>query len=180
MGDGRREAADGARALALAERPRLLRGAGALATEIGAARLLAPYYGSSTIVWANVIGLVLASLSLGYWLGGRLADRRPDPRVLGGSSLAGAVLIAAVPFVAGPFLDVSVKGLDEVSAGAAIGSFFAVLALFAPPVTLLGMVAPFAVRLAIDDVREAGPSQAGCTRSRRPAASWARSSRRSS
>ena len=61
-----------------------------------------------------------------------------------------------MPFAAGPFLDVSVKGLDEVSAGAAIGSFFAVLALFAPPVTLLGMVAPFAVRLAIDDVREAG------------------------
>jgi spermidine synthase len=131
-------------------------GAGSLATEIGAARLLAPYYGSSTIVWANVIGLVLASLSLGYWLGGRLADRRPDPRLLGGIVLAGAVLIAVVPFAAGPFLDVSVKGLDQVSTGAAIGSFFAVLALFAPPVTLLGMVAPFAVRLAIDDVREAG------------------------
>ncbi len=103
-----------------------------------------------------MIGLVLASLSLGYWLGGRLADRRPEPRLLGGIVLAGAVLIAVVPFAAGPFLDVSVKGLDQVSAGAAIGSFFAVLALFAPPVTLLGMVAPFAVRLAIDDVREAG------------------------
>ena len=48
------------------------------------------------------------------------------------------------------------KGLDQVSAGAAIGSFFAVLALFAPPVTLLGMVSPFAVRLAIEDVRDAG------------------------
>lgn len=131
-------------------------GAGSLATEIAAARLLAPYYGSSTIVWANVIGLVLASLSLGYWLGGRLADRRPDPRVLGGIVLAAALFIAAVPFAAGPFLDVSVKGLDQVSAGAAIGSFFAVLVLFAPPVILLGMVAPFAVRLAIDDVRDAG------------------------
>jgi spermidine synthase len=131
-------------------------GAGALATEIGAARLLAPYYGSSTIVWANVIGLVLASLSLGYWLGGKVADRYPSSRVLGGIVLAAAVLIAAIPFVAGPFLDVSVEGLDEVSAGAAIGSFFAVLALFAPPVILLGMVSPFAVRLAIDDVREAG------------------------
>ena len=66
------------------------------------------------------------------------------------------MLIAIVPFAAGPFLDVSVRGLDQVSAGAAIGSFFAVLALFAPAVTLLGMVAPFAVRLAIDDVRDAG------------------------
>jgi spermidine synthase len=131
-------------------------GAGSLATEIGAARLLAPYYGSSTIVWANVIGLVLASLSLGYWLGGRLADRRPETRVLGRIVVAAAVLVAAVPFAAGPFLDVSVNGLDQVSAGAAIGSFFAVLALFAPPVTLLGMVAPFAIRLAIEDVRDAG------------------------
>jgi len=131
-------------------------GVASLATEIGAARLLAPYYGSSTIVWANVIGLILASLSVGYWFGGRIADRWPSPRVLGRIVLFAAVLIAIVPFAAGPFLDVSVNGLDQVSAGAAIGSFFAVLALFALPVTLLGMVAPFAMRLAIEDVREAG------------------------
>jgi len=131
-------------------------GAGALATEIAAARLLAPYYGSSTVVWANVIGLVLASLSLGYWLGGRIADRRPSARVLGGLVIAAALLIAAVPFAAKPLLDLSVEGLDELSAGAVIGSFFAVLLLFAPPVTLLGMVAPFAIRLAIADVSAAG------------------------
>src|SRR4029450_1099709 len=131
-------------------------GAAALATEIGAARLLAPYYGSSTIVWANVIGLVLAPLPVGYWVGGRIADRHPSPRVLGRIVVVAAVLTAIVPFAAGPFLDVSVKGLDQVSAGAAIGSFFAVLALFAPALTLLGRVAPFAVRLAIEDVRDAG------------------------
>jgi spermidine synthase len=131
-------------------------GAGSLATEIAAARLLAPYYGASTVVWANVIGLVLASLSLGYWLGGRLADRRPEPRVLGGLVVSAAVLIAVVTFLARPLLEISVEGLDELSAGAVIGSFFAVLLLFAPPVTLLGMVAPFAIRLAISEVRDAG------------------------
>jgi spermidine synthase len=131
-------------------------GVGSLATEIAASRLLAPYFGNSTIVWANVIGLVLASLSLGYWLGGRLADRRPDPRVLGGVVAAAAVLVAATPFLARPFLDLTVEGLDEVSTGAAIGSFFGVLILFAPPVTLLGMVAPFAIRLALETVESAG------------------------
>ena len=131
-------------------------GVGTLAVEISASRLLAPYYGSSTIVWANLIGLVLASLSLGYWLGGRLADRRPEPRVLGAIVLAAAIWIAATPFVARPFLDVTVEGIDEASAGAAIGSFFATLGLFAPSVTLLGMVAPFAIRLALGAVEAAG------------------------
>jgi spermidine synthase len=131
-------------------------GVGSLATEIAASRMLAPYFGNSTIVWANVIGLTLASLSLGYWLGGRLADRRPTPRALGTVVAGAACLVAVTPFVARPLLDVSVEGLDRVSAGAAIGSFFGVLVLFVPPVVLLGMVAPFAIRLAITDVESAG------------------------
>jgi spermidine synthase len=131
-------------------------GFASLATEIGASRLLAPYYGSSTVVWANVIGIVLAALAVGYWLGGRAADRWPSARVLGGIVMAAAVAIAAIPFVAKPFLDVSVQGLDEVSTGAAIGSFFGVLILFAPPVILLGAVAPFAIRLGITDLTTAG------------------------
>ena len=55
-----------------------------------------------------------------------------------------------------PILDLSVEGLDRVSAGAAIGSFFGVLILFVPPVTLMGMVAPFAIRLAIQDIESVG------------------------
>jgi spermidine synthase len=131
-------------------------GAGTLATEIAASRLLAPYFGSSTIVWANIIGLILVYLALGYWLGGKVADRRPEPRVLGTIVLVAALFIAALPFVARPILDAAVRGLDAVSVGAVVGSFFAALALFAVPVTLLGSVSPFAIRLALHDVGEAG------------------------
>src|SRR5918992_3466334 len=104
-------------------------GIGALATEITASRLLAPYFGSSTIVWANLIGIVLAALALGYVVGGRLADRRPEPRLLGSIVLAAALWVAMTPFVARPFLDATVSNLDDASAGAVIGSFFAVLLL---------------------------------------------------
>jgi spermidine synthase len=131
-------------------------GAGSTSTEISASRLLAPYFGASTVVWANVIGLVLAALSLGYWLGGRIADRRPHAQVLGGLVVAGGALVAIVPFAAQPFLDLTVRGLNNVSAGAVVGSFLGSLVLFAPPVVLLGMAAPFAVRLAVDDVAVAG------------------------
>lgn len=134
----------------------LAAGAGSTATEIGASRLLAPYFGSSTVVWANVIGLVLAALSLGYWLGGRLADRRPRPRLLGVVVVGAGALVAIVPFAAQPLLDVTVHGLDRISAGAVVGSFLASLLLFAPPVVLLGMAAPFAVRLGVADVAGAG------------------------
>ena len=131
-------------------------GIGALATEITASRLLAPYFGSSTIVWANLIGIVLAALAVGYWLGGRLADRRPRATLLGSIVLVAAVCVAAIPFVAEPFLDLTVEGLDDASAGAVIGSFIAVLLLFAPPVVLLGMVSPFAIRLAVSSIETAG------------------------
>jgi spermidine synthase len=131
-------------------------GAGTLATEISASRLLAPYFGSSTIVWANIIGLILVYLSLGYWLGGKVADRRPEPRLLGWIVLIAALVIAVLPFVARPVLDLTVQGLDTISVGAVVGSFFAALLLFAVPVTLLGAVSPFAVRLALDDVTQAG------------------------
>ncbi len=131
-------------------------GIGALATEIAASRLLAPYFGSSTIVWANLIGIVLAALALGYWLGGRIADRRPEPALLGFIVLVAAVFVALIPFAAKPFLDFTVEGLDTASAGAVIGSFLAVLLLCAPPVVLLGMVSPFAIRLAVATIETAG------------------------
>ena len=131
-------------------------GIGALATEITASRLLAPYFGSSTVVWANLIGIVLAALALGYWLGGRVADRRPERKLLGWIVLAAAVFVAVIPFAAKPFLDVTVEGLDSASAGAVVGSFLAVLLLCSPPVVLLGMVSPFAIRLGVASITTAG------------------------
>jgi spermidine synthase len=131
-------------------------GTGTLAVEIAASRLLAPYYGSSTIVWANLIGLVLLALALGYWLGGKLADRRPDGRLLGRIVLAAGAYVAMLPFVTRPFLDLAARGLDDLSAGAVVGSFFATLLLFAPPVFALGIVSPFAIRLALETVGSAG------------------------
>lgn len=127
-----------------------------MATEISASRLLAPYYGSSTMIWANIIGLILIALSIGYVVGGRLADRFPSPRVLGIVVLGGAVLIAVIPFVEHPFLNVTIRGIDSVSTGAVIGSFFASVVLFVPGVLLLGMVTPFAIRIGMTGVDKAG------------------------
>src|SRR6266446_2685343 len=131
-------------------------GVGTLSTEIAASRLLAPYFGNSTVVWANVIGLILVYLSLGYWLGGKLADRAPRPALLGGIVLVAAAFIAATPFAARPILDAALRGFDSISVGVVIGSFLAALALFAVPVTLLGAVSPFAIRLSLTDLERSG------------------------
>ncbi len=131
-------------------------GAASLGAEIAAARLLAPYFGASTIVWANTIGVVLVALSVGYWLGGRYADRHPHMRGLCLLVLAASVLIAVVPFAARPFLGFSVDAFDTVSVGGFAGSLFGVLVLVAVPVTLLGAASPWAVRLAVGDPARSG------------------------
>ncbi|MFN8175629.1 MAG: fused MFS/spermidine synthase [Solirubrobacteraceae bacterium] len=131
-------------------------GAASLGVEIAAARLLAPYFGASTVIWANTIAVVLVSLSAGYWLGGRLADRRPEMSGLCRVVLAAGGLLALVPFVARPFLDLAVGALDSISAGAFAGSLLAVLLLVALPVLLLGAASPYAVRLSVASVEESG------------------------
>ena len=131
-------------------------GMASLGAEIAAARLLAPWFGASTIVWANTIATVLVALSVGYALGGRLADRNPSLRGLSRVVLAAAVLLALVPFVSGPFLRLSVQAFDELSGGLFVGSLLGVGILIAVPVLLLGMVSPYAVRLAVDSVADAG------------------------
>jgi spermidine synthase len=131
-------------------------GSASLGAEIAAARLMAPFFGASTIVWANTIGVVLVALSVGYWIGGRLGDRHPHLRGLCLLVMGAAVLLAVVPFVARPFFDVSVEALDSVSAGAFVGSLIGVLFLVAVPVILLGACSPYALRLALADVEHSG------------------------
>jgi len=131
-------------------------GASSLGVEIAAARLLAPYFGASTVVWANTIGVVLVALSVGYWFGGRYGDRHPHLRGLCLLVLVASVLIAAVPFAARPFLGFSVDAFDTISVGGFAGSLFGVLVLVAVPVTLLGAAAPWAVRLAVGEVESSG------------------------
>ena len=131
-------------------------GAASLGTEIAAARLLAPYFGASTIVWANTIGVVLVALSVGYWLGGRAADRHPNLRGLCLVVLTAALLLAVVPFAARPFLQASVDALASIEAGAFAGSLVAVLVLVSVPVMLLGAATPYALRLSVSDIQHSG------------------------
>jgi spermidine synthase len=131
-------------------------GTSTLGAEIAAARLMAPFFGASTIVWANTIAIVLVALSIGYWFGGRMADRRPNLRSLCGLVLAASVLLALVPIVADPFLSLSVEAFDEYSVGAFAGSLFGVLVLVAVPVLMLGAVSPWAIRLKLERVEDSG------------------------
>ena len=131
-------------------------GAASLGAEIASARLLAPYFGASTIIWANTIATVLVALSAGYAIGGRLADRRGDLAGLCSIVLLAAALLALVPVLADPFLRLSVSALGSLSVGGFLGSLVAVLVLVAVPVLLLGAVAPYANRLTVQSIDETG------------------------
>ena len=131
-------------------------GATTMSTEMAASRLLAPFFGSSILIWANIIGLILIYLSAGYFLGGRLADRHPELPYLSRLMLLAAAAIAITPFVAEPVLDRAVRAFADASVGAFLGSFFAAMLIFSVPITLLGMASPFAVRLGVDTVEKAG------------------------
>jgi hypothetical protein len=131
-------------------------GLGTLGAEIAAARLMAPFFGSSTVIWANTIAVVLLALSAGYKLGGVLADRRPSARALRALVLMGSALLAVVPFIAHPFLSLSVRAFDTLSVGAFTASLFGTLVLVAAPLLLLGAVSPWATRVKLAHVEDAG------------------------
>jgi len=131
-----------------------------LGVEFGAARLLAPYFGTSLYVWGVLIGLVLIYLSAGYVIGGRLADRRPDDALLYQITAWAGLWIGVIPLVSYPILLASQQGFKDLSAGLVAGTLLAVVLMFAVPVILLGCVSPFAIRLLLKNV-ETGGNTAG-------------------
>lgn len=134
-------------------------GAAVMIAEIAAARLIAPHFGTSIVVWTNIIGIILIALSVGYWIGGRTAERAPEPRVLGGI-IAFAGLLLCIPAFATRLVAGVVLG-DVLRFGSgflllAVGSFLSVVLLFALPIALLGMVSPFLVKITTRDRTDIG------------------------
>lgn len=128
----------------------------ALAVELSASRLVGNVYGSSNLVWASVIGLILIYLTLGYWWGGRLADKHPNHfyfyRILMWASLS----VGLVPMVSRPILRLTANAFDRLQVGILAGAFITILILFVIPVTLVGMASPFALKLVLKDASVAG------------------------
>ncbi len=145
-------------------------GAATMTVELAAVRLLAPWYGTSSAVWTNVIGVVLGALSLGYLVGARASASREPRRFLGFALVAAGATCAWLPALARPcarlFLPDGLT-LEEAGPALALGSFASALLLFAPSAFLLGTIAP----LVAECVERGGDSSAGAATGRVLAAS---------
>ncbi len=127
-----------------------------LAAELSASRLIGNVFGTSNLVWASIIGLILIYLTLGYFLGGRWADRWPNAAAMYRVLAWGAFSMGIVPYLSAPVLRFAAKAFEGLNVAVLLGSFVAVLILFIVPVTLLGTISPFAIRLSVDDPKTSG------------------------
>ncbi len=127
-----------------------------LAAELTASRLVGNVFGTSNLVWASIIGLILIYLTLGYFLGGRWADRWPMGSAMYRVLAWGAFTLGVVPYIAAPVLRLAAKAVEGLQVAVLLGSFAGVLVLFSVPVTLLGTISPFAIRLSTDSTDTAG------------------------
>jgi len=128
----------------------------ALAVEMSAARLLGNVFGSSNLVWAVIIGLILVYLTLGYWLGGKLADKEPSYQMFYRLMMWGSLTIGLVPMISRPVLRITANAFDELFLPGLVGAFITVMILFIIPVTLIGMISPFALKLVLQNTENAG------------------------
>lgn len=127
-------------------------GAVVMAFEIIGSRMLGPYVGTSYVVWSAIIGIILLSLSLGYFYGGRLADKRPRPGLLSLIIFTAGVLILITALMKDQLLAFLLMHIENIKLVSVVSS----LLLFAPPAVLLGMVSPWAARLRMSSVSDSG------------------------
>jgi len=120
--------------------------------EIDGSRILAPYLGTSLFVWTSLIGILLGSLSLGYWLGGKIADKNPSFKKLSVIILLSGILISLIAIIKDPILQLIEATFQDIRLGSIIGSVI----LFTPSSIFLGMVSPYALRLKLDDIDHSG------------------------
>ncbi|MCP4538372.1 MAG: spermine synthase [Chloroflexi bacterium] len=131
-------------------------GLASLAVEMTASSLLRNHFGTANLVWASIIGLILLFLTAGYFVGGRWADRAPYPTTLYQIVAWAGFFTGVVPFAAYPVLSLASLGFENYNAAMLGGSFLTVMILFSVPVTLMGCVSPFIIKLVLDDVKSAG------------------------
>ena len=133
-------------------------GMAVMAVELGASRLLAPYFSSSQIVWTIIIGTIMIAMALGNIYGGRTADKDPSPDRLYKRILIAAVWIAAIPAI-GKYIIVGITGLLVVTVNSGfliIAAFAACMVLFVFPLFLLGTVTPSLVKYTTDNLDSNG------------------------
>ncbi len=133
-------------------------GMSVMAVELGASRLLAPYFSSSQIVWTIIIGTIMIAMALGNIYGGRTADRNPNPDKLYGRMLVAAVWIAAIP-VAGKYIILGISAVLVFSVNNNFliwAAFAACMVVFVFPLFLLGTVTPSLVKYTVDSLDDNG------------------------
>lgn len=127
-----------------------------LAVEMASSRLLENVFGSSNLVWASIIGMILIYLTVGTFLGGRQADLHPDPTRFYKILIWAGVAIILTPIISKPILRLAANAFDGLQVGVLLGSFVSVMILLAVPMILLGMTSPYAIRLSISDADSSG------------------------
>lgn len=133
-------------------------GMSVMAVELGASRLLAPYFSSSQIVWTIIIGTIMIAMALGNIYGGKAADKNPDPGKLYGRIIIASIWIALIP-VLGKYIILGISGLLIVTVSNGfliIAAFIACMVIFVFPLFLLGTVTPSLARFTMDSVDESG------------------------
>ncbi len=133
-------------------------GMSVMAVELGASRLLAPYFSSSQIVWTIIIGTIMIAMALGNIMGGRWADKNPNPDKLYGRIIIAAIWIALIP-VAGKYIVIGISALLVFTISTnflVIAAFAACMVVFVFPLFLLGTVTPSLVKYTVDSLSDSG------------------------